>query len=72
MSAVAFDLPEELAAIGDAVDAFCQAEVIRRHEQDHDLLNNARNTYRADDRFSDGVIEHIRAVRMASARAIIL
>jgi acyl-CoA dehydrogenase len=69
MSAIAAELSEELTAIGDAVEAFCQAEVITRHEQDHDLLNNARNTYREDGRFSDAVIEHIRAVRMASAAA---
>ena len=69
MSAIAADLSEELTAIGDAVDAFCRAEVIHRHEQDHDLLNNARNTYREDGRFSDAVIDHIRAVRMASAEA---
>ena len=69
MSAIAFDLPEELTAIGDALDRFCQAEVIRRHEQSHALLNNSRNTYREDGRYSDEVIEHIRAVRMASAEA---
>lgn len=69
MTAIAAELPDELRQIADAVEAFCRAEVIARHEKHHDLLNNPRNTYREDGRLCDEVIAHIRAVRMASARA---
>ena len=69
MPAIAAQLPEELTQIADAVTAFCQQEVIARHEKHHDLLNNPRNTFRPDGRLEDAAIEHIRAVRMASAKA---
>ena len=48
MPAIAANLPEELVPITDAVEAFCRAEVIARHERHHDLLNDPRNTYGAD------------------------
>lgn len=69
MSAIATELPEELVQIADSVDAFCRAEVIARHEAHDELLNNPRNTYREDGRLSDGAVEQIQAVRMASAKA---
>jgi alkylation response protein AidB-like acyl-CoA dehydrogenase len=69
MTAIAAILPEELVPITNAVEAFCKAEVIGRHEKHHDLLNDPRNTFRLDGRLEDAVIEHIRAVRMASAKA---
>jgi len=69
MAAIASALPEDLVAIADAVEAFCRAEVIQRHEKHHDLLNDPRRTYREDGRLTDAAVEHIRAVRMASAKA---
>jgi len=69
MSAIAFDIPEEIKQIGDSVEAFCKKEVIARHEKHHDLLNNPRNAYREDGRMSDATVEQLRAVRMASAEA---
>lgn len=69
MTAIAAELPEELAQISDSVEAFCRAEVITRHEKHHELLNDPRRTYREDGRFVDEVIGHIRDVRMASAKA---
>ncbi len=69
MTAIAAELPEELAQISDSVEAFCRAEVITRHEKHHELLNDPRRTYREDGRFVDEVIGHIRAVLMASAKA---
>ncbi len=69
MTAIAAILPEELVPITYAVEAFCKAEVIGRHEKHHDLLNDPRNTFRLDGRLEDAVVEHIRAVRMASAKA---
>ena len=67
MAAIAAKIPEELDLIGDAIEAFCQAEVIARHQSNHALLNDPRNTYREDGRFVDDVIAQIKAVRMASA-----
>ncbi|MBT5108768.1 MAG: acyl-CoA dehydrogenase family protein [Rhodospirillaceae bacterium] len=69
MAAIAEKIPEELEQIGDAVEAFCRAEVIARHQTNHALLNDPRNTYREDGRFVDDVIAQIKAVRMASAKA---
>lgn len=69
MAAIAATLPEDLVAIADAVEAFCRAEVIQRHEKHHDLLNDPRKTYREDGRLTDAAVEQIRAVRMASAKA---
>ncbi|MBL4721965.1 MAG: acyl-CoA dehydrogenase family protein, partial [Alphaproteobacteria bacterium] len=69
MSAIAASLPEELFQISNSVEAFCRAEVIARHEEHHELLNDQRNTYRPDGRLSDAAVEQIRAVRMASAEA---
>ena len=68
MAAIAFDVGEDLAQITRSVEAFCRREVIARHEKHHDLLNDPRNTYRPDGRLTDGAIEHIRAVRQASAK----
>lgn len=69
MSAIAFDIPDEINQIAESVEAFCKKEVIARHEKHHDLLNDPRNTYRKDGRMEDAVVEQIRAVRMASAEA---
>ena len=69
MAAIAANLPEELGPIAQSVEAFCRAEVIARHEKHHELLNNPRNTYRPDGRMVDEAVAHIRAVRMASAKA---
>jgi acyl-CoA dehydrogenase len=69
MSAIATQIPEELVQIGDSVEAFCKVEVMGRHEANHDLLNDPRNTYRLDGRYVDEAIAHIKAVRMASAKA---
>ena len=69
MPAIAANLPEELVPITDAVEAFCRAEVIARHERHHDLLNDPRNTYGADGRMVAAAVDQIRAVRMASAKA---
>jgi alkylation response protein AidB-like acyl-CoA dehydrogenase len=58
-----------MTAIADAVEAFCRVEVIARHAQHHELLNNPRNTYQEDGRLTDAAVEQIHAVRKASAKA---
>ncbi len=68
MSATAFPVPEEISAIADATESFCRREVIARHEAHRALLDEPRRLYREDGRLADEAIEHIRAVRVASAR----
>jgi acyl-CoA dehydrogenase len=69
MSAIAFPIPEEIAALADAVDRFLKAEVFPRHERDHALLSDPRRTFGEDGRYVPAVVEHIRQVRMAAAKA---
>ena len=69
MSAIAFEIPEEIRAVRDGLTAFLDAEVIARHEKHHDLLSNPRKTYDEDGRYSAPAIEMIREVRMAAAEA---
>ena len=69
MAAIAFDIPEEITRIGDAIETFCRREVIARHETHHADLNDQRRLYREDGRLADAAIAQIRAVRQASAKA---
>lgn len=69
MTAIATELPEELVQIANSVEAFCRAEVMARHAEHQELLNDPRRTYREDGRFVDEVIELVRDVRKASAKA---
>jgi len=69
MPAIAFEYPEELAALREGITAFIRAEVIPRHEKNADLFENPRKVF--DDRgaFTPRVLDLIREVRMASGRA---
>ena len=58
MPAIAATLPEELTQIADAVTAFCQKEVIARHEKHHELLNNPRNISSSLDGCSDASFDY--------------
>ncbi len=69
MSSIAFEIPDEIRALCDGLGDFLKAEVITRHDKHHDLLANGRNTYDADGRYVEEVIELIREVRMAASRA---
>lgn len=69
MSAVAFDLPEEVIAARDGILAFVEQEVIPRHQAHAHLFDDPRALYREDGRFSDALIELIGEVRTASAEA---
>ena len=42
MSVIAAELSEDLVTIADALEAFCRAEVIRRHEEHHDLMKDVK------------------------------
>lgn len=69
MTAIAFDLPEEIVAIREGIAAFIRAEVIPRHEKHNDLLSNPRLKYDARGAYAPEVLDLIREVRMASAKA---
>ena len=69
MSAIAFDIPEEIQSVAEGLTAFLDAEVVARHQQHHELLSNARHTYDEDGRYVPEVVALIREVRMAAAEA---
>jgi acyl-CoA dehydrogenase len=69
MSAIAFDLPEEVRAVRDGLSAFALAEVLPRHEAHRDLFEDPRRLYREDGRFSDALLALIGEVRRAAAKA---
>lgn len=69
MGSIAFDIPAEIVAIGEAVTAFVKREVLPRHARHAALLDDHRARYAADGRYADEVYAIIREVRMASAEA---
>lgn len=69
MSAIAWELPEEVRAVRDGLLDFARKEVLPRHEKHHDLFENPRRLYREDGRFSDELKGLIGEVRRASAKA---
>ena len=69
MTAIAFAIPEEIAALADGVERFLRAEVFPRHARDHRLLAEPRHTFSEDGRYAPEVVQHIREVRMAAAQA---
>ena len=69
MSAIAFELPEELRAMRHGLAAFARAEVLPRHEAHRDFFENPRRLYREDGRFSDELLALIGEVRRAAAKA---
>ena len=69
MSSIAFEIPDEIRGLCDGLENFIKAEVISRHEKNHDLLSNGRKTYDENGRYVGEVIELIRQVRMASSNA---
>jgi len=69
MPAIAFELPEEIAAIRDGISAFIRAEVVPRHDRNHDLLSDPQRLYARDGRYVPEVVALMREVRMASSRA---
>jgi acyl-CoA dehydrogenase len=69
MGAIAFPIPEEVAALADGAQRFLETEVFPRHERDHALLSDPRRMYQDDGRYAPAVLRHIREVRMAAAEA---
>ncbi|MCW5747785.1 MAG: acyl-CoA dehydrogenase family protein [Alphaproteobacteria bacterium] len=69
MAAIAWELPDDVRAVRDGLAAFARAEVLPRHEKNHDLFENQRRLYREDGRFSDELKGLIGEVRRAAAKA---
>jgi acyl-CoA dehydrogenase len=68
-SAVAFPYPDDIDAVLDGLTAFVRAEVIDRYAANVDLLDNVRHRYGPDGVYVPEVVDLIRAIRTASARA---
>ena len=69
MTAIAFDIPEEIRAARDGLLTFGEKEVLTRHNQYSDLLSDPRKTFDESGRFNEPVTALIKEVRMASANA---
>jgi len=69
MSAIAFELPEDVRDVVEGLKAFALREVLPRHEKHHALLSDPRLKYSDDGRISPNVSEIIRDVRMAASQA---
>lgn len=69
MSAIAYEYADEIRALRDGIEAFLRAEVFTRHERHEALLDDDRRLYAPDGRFSPEVLEIIRDIRMAAAKA---
>lgn len=69
MAAIAWELPDDVRAVREGLAAFARAEVLPRHEKNHDLFENQRQLYREDGRFSDELKGLIGEVRRAAAKA---
>jgi alkylation response protein AidB-like acyl-CoA dehydrogenase len=69
MTAIAFELPQDIREARDGVIAFARAEVMPRHEKHRALLEDPRTLYREDGRLSDEGVALIREVRRVAAKA---
>ena len=69
MSAIAWELPDEIRAVREGLLEFARQEVLTRHDKHHDLFENPRRLYREDGRFSDELKLLIGEVRRAAAKA---
>ena len=68
-SAVAFPYPEDVDAVLDGLEAFVRTEVIDRYQAHAHLLDDVRLRYDAAGVYVPEVVDLIRAIRTASARA---
>lgn len=69
MTAIAFDYPEDIRGLLDALGVFIRNEVLPRHEKHADLFHDPRRKYMPDGRFTPEVWAIIGEVRKASAEA---
>jgi alkylation response protein AidB-like acyl-CoA dehydrogenase len=69
MSAIAFELPEDVKQIRDGIRKFAETEVIPRHLDNQNIFENPRLKYDDDGRLSAPVRKLIKEIRIASAKA---
>ena len=69
MSAVAFDLPEDVVTVRDGVLRFVESEIVPRVENNHALFEDQRKLYDENGRYSQAVQRLIRETRSLSAKA---
>jgi len=69
VSAIGFDIPEDITRIVAGLERFVRAEVLTRHEKHVGLLEDPRRRYGPDGRYVPEVVDLIREVRSASASA---
>ena len=69
MSAIAFDIPEDILAMREGLRAFAEAEILPRHEANLDLFEDQRRLYESDGRFSEELLHLIGEVRRAASKA---
>ena len=69
MSAIAFDIPEDILAMREGLRAFAEAEILPRHEANLDLFEDQRRLYDSDGRFSGELLHLIVEVRRAASKA---
>jgi acyl-CoA dehydrogenase len=69
MSAIAIDLPPDVQAAADGIEAFARAEILPLHDDHRALLENPRLAWREDGRHADAVVALIGQVRQRAAAA---
>jgi len=69
VSAIAWDLPDDIRAVREGLIDFARKEVLPRHEAHRALFEDPRRLYREDGRFSDALKGLIGEVRRAAAGA---
>jgi len=64
-----FQISSELSDIIAGLTAFLDSEVLTRHRDHEKMLADPRQVYDTDGRYSEAVLEVLREIRMASAKA---
>ncbi len=68
-AAIAFPLPDDVAAVVEGLDAFLEVEVIDRFHRNAALLDDVRRRYDERGVYVPEVVDLIREIRTASAKA---
>jgi alkylation response protein AidB-like acyl-CoA dehydrogenase len=66
---VAFTLSPDIDGLLGGLRSFVESEILRRHDQHRDLLDDPRERYGPDGLFRPAVLELIREVRSAASKA---
>ena len=69
MSAIAFDIPEDILAMREGLRAFAEADILLRHEVNLDFFEDQRRLYDSDGRLSEELMNLIGEVRRAASKA---